>query len=59
MNKGPSKRPTLPEIPTPSLYLGVAIVVSVASILREQDRVFRTYTYFRNSCPNASGKDRE
>ena len=29
MNKGPSKRPTSPEIPTPSLYLGVAIVVSV------------------------------
>lgn len=33
MNKGPSERPSSPDIPTPSLHLGVAIVVSVASIV--------------------------
>ena len=33
MNKGPSKRPTSSDISTPSLDLGVAIVVSVASAL--------------------------
>ena len=36
MNKDPSKRPTSPEIPTPSLYLGVAIVVRVERILHNK-----------------------
>ena len=44
MNKGPSKRPTSPEIPTPSLCLGVAIVVRVVSIVYKYDQLFRTYT---------------
>ena len=35
MNKGPGKRPTSPEMHTPSVYLGVAIVVSVAIILHK------------------------
>ena len=35
MNKGLGERPTSPEIPTPSLYLGAAVVVSVASIVYE------------------------
>ena len=44
MNNGPSERPTSPDIPTPSLHLGVAIVVSVASIWRKEDQVSSTCT---------------
>ena len=58
LSKGPSERPTSPDIPTPSLYLGFAIVVSVASILHKKDQLFRTYTS-ENSCPSVSGRNRE
>ena len=44
MNKGRIERPTSPDMPTPSLHLGVTIVVSVASIMHKYDQLFRTYT---------------
>ena len=63
MNKGPSERPTSPDIPTPSLYLGVAIVVSVGRFCMNKtnhsEHTKYYGVYFSDSCPSVSGRNRE